>query len=98
MHAYQKTLPACASPPLILTQKPLTLSHSSCIKYSTASHLLPIDYNIEHLNQSHKAYIMPLVNNFLVGGHTDRQTDTHIPTYEQKRFQETRHKWPGLKT
>ena len=36
-------------------------------------------------------HIMPLVINALSGKQTDRQTDTHIPTHEQKQFQETRH-------
>ena len=33
---------------------------------------------------------MPHVINALGGGHTDRQTHTHIPMHEPKQFQETR--------
>ena len=45
---------------------------------------------------------MPLVINGLGGGHTDRHTDTCIPTHEPKQFQETgtcgrRPCEPGLK-
>ena len=43
-------------------------------------------------------HINPLVINALGGGHTDRQTDTHIPTSKQKQFQDTRHVLPKVGT